>query len=268
MNKRSLILVGLLVLLAVSLSGCGSTTIYWPYIGWGTPPQVEVVVTPTLEPVQAVAIGQPVSGKCQRLPDYNRPEQPQIGHPSVYAETGVVETPQCYVMPIKSGFVGVIGGAVVDGLSGGVYKTVAGPATITTTVVDGFVAITAEEIGQAEFCFRVGQAVQYGWGHKHVLPLPGWAECDFSVEVESAEPIAVSTAIPVKTAERRETGQEKALPFSEGEGVYGWRIVLDDGRTCDGGGCYFPSAPSAGTVTSGVINPWADEVKDAKVWQP
>ena len=72
-----------------------------------------------------------------------------------------------------------------------------------------------------------------------------------------------TTAAPAATApaaERRISGANQSIPFSEGESVYGWRIVLDNGFGCDGGECYLPSAPVGGTVTSGVVNPWKEEI--------
>jgi hypothetical protein len=119
---------------------------------------------------------------------YNLPPQPQIGHPSLYLETGVPcqNTPQgvtCtdveehtrhWVIQLLPGTVAVIGGFTVDGVTNGVYKAQVGPGTLDTTVTDGFIAITRAEWANAEFCFRIAQAVQFGWAHAHVEPLAGW----------------------------------------------------------------------------------------------
>ncbi|MBU3957058.1 hypothetical protein KKI19_02185 [Patescibacteria group bacterium] len=72
----------------------------------------------------------------------------------------------------------------------------------------------------------------------------------------------------ISTSERRATGQNKTLRFAKGEAVYGWRIELDTGKVCDGGGCYLPVAPGPGEVTSGVVNPWPTEVEGVTPWDP
>ena len=50
--------------------------------------------------------------------------------------------------------------------------------------------------------------------------------------------------------------------FNAGEAVYGYEITLasGDSRT----DCFMQSAPTAGTVNDGVINPWKDEVANAR----
>ncbi len=122
---------------------------------------------------------------------YNLPPQPEIGHPSVYLETGVPckNVPQgtvCadlndhtkhWVIPLLTGTTAIVGGFNVDGTSNGVYKAVAGPGTLDTTVTDGFVAITKNEWANTEFCFRIAQAVQFGWAHATETPLSGWSAC-------------------------------------------------------------------------------------------
>jgi len=91
----------------------------------------------------------------------------------------------------------------------------------------------------------------------------------------TVEPTATSTAkataIPTATPlPRRETGEGNSLVFSAGEAVYGWKIVLlPSGRTCDGGLCWLPVAPEGGIVTSGVINPWSEEIPpEVTPWVP
>jgi hypothetical protein len=71
-----------------------------------------------------------------------------------------------------------VGGFEVDGVSNGVYKAIAGPGVLDTTVTDGFVAIIKAEWANAEFCFRIAQATQFNWAHQTVIPLPGWAACN------------------------------------------------------------------------------------------
>lgn len=201
---------------------------------------------------------------CQRIPDYDRPPQPQIGHPSFYIETGVNTKTMCWMLPIKEGFVAVIGGFTVDGVSGGVYKAIDGPATVTTRVTDGFAAIAVEEVARGEFCFRVGQAVEYGWAHNTVEPLAEWTACEsLTLSSEPAPEEAETT-----TLLRRPTGQEQSLRFKAGEAVVGWRISLDSGPLCDEGNCYLTTAPGPGSVTSGVVNPWPTEVEGITPWNP
>jgi hypothetical protein len=84
----------------------------------------------------------------------------------------------------------------------------------------------------------------------------------------AANPPVAPASVPAK--ERKATGANKTLSFQAGESVYGWQIDLLNGKTCTGGECYLTSAPTGGTVTSGVINPWDNEVPaaaKAKVWK-
>lgn len=128
---------------------------------------------------------------CQRLPDYDRPPQPQIGHPSAYVETGVNDRTMCWTVPIKEGFVAIIGGFNVDEVSNGVYRAIPGPDTATVEVTDGFALVIVEEVAREEFCFRVGQAIEYGWAHETIEPLSSWPPCEPPVVAE-AEPTVVS----------------------------------------------------------------------------
>ncbi len=115
--------------------------------------------------------------------DYNLPPQPQVGHPSEYIETGkpdkfsVNAHTKHWVLPLLTGTTAIIGGFVVDGTEGGVYKAVSGPGQLDTTVTDGFVAITKSDWGNAEFCFRIAQAIEFGWAHATEQPLAGWNAC-------------------------------------------------------------------------------------------
>lgn len=151
----------------------GST---YPCLGYATAPS------------QSTPAAQPLSTSSSD-PLYNLPPQPQIGHPSVYLETGVPcqnipqgmkcndvdEHTKHWVIQLLPGTTAIIGGFTVDGVTNGVYKAQAGPGTLDVIVTDGFVAITKNEWANAEFCFRIAQAVQFNWAHKTVLPLPGWS---------------------------------------------------------------------------------------------
>lgn len=80
---------------------------------------------------------------------------------------------------------------------------------------------------------------------------------------------ATATDTPTATPERRPSGDGQTIVFLAGESVVGYKIVLlPSGRTCDGGSCYLPSAPEAGTVTTGVVNPWSTEVEGLTPWVP
>lgn len=81
------------------------------------------------------------------------------------------------------------------------------------------------------------------------------------IEATQAATVAAATASP--SADRRPSGSDQSISFSTGEAVYGWRIELSNGAVCDGGNCFLVSAPTNGTVTSGVVNPWPDEVSSA-----
>ena len=138
-------------------------------------PPTPTPIPPTLTPI--VVYVQSTSA----VP-YNLPPQPQIGHPSLYLETGIPDPysqsidahTKHWVIELLPGTTAIIGGFKVDGVLNGVYKAQAGPGTLDVTVTDGFVAITKNEWANAEFCFRVSQAVQFNWAHQTVLPLPGW----------------------------------------------------------------------------------------------
>ena len=83
--------------------------------------------------------------------------------------------------------------------------------------------------------------------------------------VSQAATTVVETAATAvsASADRRPSGSDQSIAFAAGESVYGWRIQLDNGNVCDGGECFLTAAPTNGTVTSGVVNPWPDEVSSA-----
>ncbi|GEM_PF-5179085 len=137
-----------------------------------TPPS-QPPVAPSAPPVQPSAPAQPTPAQ---LPPFGQPPQPQVGHPSLYVETGVGQT-RVWNQPVDPDKVAIVGGFRVDGTSGGVYKAFPQGQTVNTTVTDGFIAIVRSDWAQAEFCFRVGQAKQFGWAANTIQPLPGWAPC-------------------------------------------------------------------------------------------
>ena len=99
--------------------------------------------------------------------------QPQVRHPSMYWETGVSGT-QGWQGSIPAGSTLIVGGVCVDGLCDGTYKAIAGPKDVSLKVQNGFVLVIESKWAQEEWCFRIGQTVQYGWAHKNLSPLSGW----------------------------------------------------------------------------------------------
>lgn len=106
-------------------------------------------------------------------PLYGQPPQPYIPHPSFYQETGIQKT-RTWSVPVDSDKVMIVGGYTVDGQGGGVYKAYTGGQTVNVTITDGFVSVVLAKWGNNEWCFRIAQAVQYGWAHGTELPLAGW----------------------------------------------------------------------------------------------
>lgn len=88
----------------------------------------------------------------------------------------------------------------------------------------------------------------------------------------AAPTVEAATAAPAATvapaAERRLSGENQTIDFAQGESVYGWKIQLDNGYTCDLGECYLITAPAAGKVTSGVVNPSEDEISSIAKGNP
>ena len=62
------------------------------------------------------------------------------------------------------------------------------------------------------------------------------------------------------------TGVGKTLSFKAGDTVVGWSIVVDN-KTFTGG-VVLKNSKYIGTVTDGVINPWAGEITNQKVIHP
>ncbi len=169
------IIVGLVFLgLCLLLSGIA-------FLFWRTLPTILPVAAPT-PPVQSPAVAQQPLTPAQDAPstvDYGLVPQPYVPHPSSYQETGHTGSDSdktiTWTLQVLPNTVLIIGGYRVDGVSGGVYKAIAGPATVTTTVTDGFYSIVASEWGQNEYCFRLGEAIRYGWAHAHLYPLQNWS---------------------------------------------------------------------------------------------
>lgn len=202
---------------------------------------------------------------------YGLNPQPQIGHPSMYFETGVPcnNTPTApgltcsdvdnhtrnWKFNLQTGSSAVIGGFNVDNVADGVYKTIES-GSVNVTVTDGFVSVVEGKWLCDEFNFRVGQAVQYNWAHSHVTPPSGCAASG-SGSVQSA---SAPAAAPAGT--RQTTGDGKVLPFKAGTPVIGVDIILPG----MGGyhSCYLANPSVDGSVKTGVIYPSPAEIAAAK----
>lgn len=93
-----------------------------------------------------------------------------------------------------------------------------------------------------------------------------------AAQAATAAPTVEAATAPAATAapaaERRLSGENQTIDFAQGESVYGWKIQLDNGYTCDLGECYLITAPAAGKVTSGVVNPSEDEISSIAKGNP
>lgn len=146
------------------------------------PPRQEVVPSQPQQEPAAPREEQPAAPAAQATPTpvqgqaFGQPPQRQRPHPSSYNETGTVGT-ITWALNVPSDKVLIVGGFCVDGICDGVYRGFRGGQTVTITVADGFYAITQDEWGQQEFCFRLSEAREFGWAHNTVQPLPEWAPC-------------------------------------------------------------------------------------------
>jgi len=218
-------------------------------------------LTPTVTPTKKTATDENnvvVNGVVMGVVD---PQMPKTHAAAIYLPTGISGENTWAIQVPENGTL-IVGGVEVNGVDGGIYKAWEGGQVVTVTVTNGFALVTLPQWAEWEFNFRVNEAVKYCWAHKNVEPLDGW-------KVNITETATCGTGATNGT--RIATGQDKTARFNKGDVVWGWKIVLSNGKTCDGGNCYLDSAPTAGTLTSGVINPWSGEVPasvKAKPWQP
>lgn len=105
------------------------------------------------------------------------PPQPQQRNPSFYERTGKGANTRTWDVPARPGHILIVGGFCVDGTCNGVYKAVSADKARTVSVTDGFVLTIEDFWARDEWCFRLGQAQQFGWAHEHVHPLSGWVAC-------------------------------------------------------------------------------------------
>lgn len=236
--------------------------------------------TPTPVPAQPTQAA-PTAAPTQPQQPYGLNPQPQIGHPSMYIETGVPCKNQAGNAPgftctqnddhtrrwnfdLLPGSVAIIGGFRVDGTQDGVYKVVLS-GHVDTTVTDGFISVIEQVWGNNEFCFRLDQTILFRWAHAHVTYPNGWNPCPFFEKWKGGgyDPNNQSGAQPSATAApggqdlglngkpRRQTGQGATLSFSAGESVIGATVIIGG---VNKGACYIESAPADGTVNTGAIN--------------
>jgi len=102
------------------------------------------------------------------------PQMEQVHAAALYLPTGI-SGHNVWEIKIPSNGVLIVGGTDVNGIGGGVYKAWAGGQTVSIDVTNGFALVTLDKWSNWEFCFRVSQAVQYGWAHGTVSGLPGWS---------------------------------------------------------------------------------------------
>jgi len=149
--------------------------------GWLRPTQI---ITETPAPTQAAEPTQtetPVEAAeilTDTVPEHgDEKPQPQIGHPSLYVETGTEGT-KTWTLKASDDEVIVVGGWAINETDGGVYRAIAGPSEVEVTVTDGFGLVIVSEWAQKEFCFRLNQARQFGWAHRTIEPLAEWEACE------------------------------------------------------------------------------------------
>ncbi|MFH1561036.1 MAG: hypothetical protein ABID04_00450 [Patescibacteria group bacterium] len=99
--------------------------------------------------------------------------QPQERHFSSYVETGVGNS-RTWKFDVGTNEVLILGGWAVDGKDGGVYRAIAGPQKVETTVADGFALVIKREWAQAEWEDRLAQANANGWAAGTIVPLATW----------------------------------------------------------------------------------------------
>lgn len=161
---RAWVLVGVGLALVI-LSILGSNVWGWGMTNDTVDVKNETIIEPTVitetkvtpEPPQTTEHG---SGNPQNY----------VPHPNFYVET-TVSSKETWVITVNEGEVGIIGGWSVNGKTGGTYIGL-GPGTYTISVVDGFALTVEERWAQAEWNFRIGQAIQYGWSHENLDPGP------------------------------------------------------------------------------------------------
>ena len=169
-----------------------------------------------------------------------------------YDDTGVGKTRE-WTIKVNPDQVLIVGGYGLNGVSRGVYRAYPG-GTATIRVFDGFYSLVSAGNANEQWCFRIGQAEDFGWAHQIEEPLVGWTSCDQYRTQSNRQAPSVKAAGPT---DRQETGLGKTLPFDKGAHVAGTRITLEDGTKFDQ--CSFSSAPQKGTVFTGVINPFPGE---------
>jgi hypothetical protein len=135
------------------------------------------ITEPTSRPEPTKAPAKETEAEEEPLPSQGDEEpQPEIGHPSLYVETGTEGT-KSWTLEASDDEVVIVGGFCVDNRCNGVYKAYEGPVTVEVDVTDGFALVAVEEWSAQEFCFRINQARELGWAHEHVEPLKDWEPC-------------------------------------------------------------------------------------------
>lgn len=173
-----------LTILVMVLTACGWTSPTVPRSALPTQPAAPAAPTPTpAAPYAPTPMPEQPAAPATTAAGQAAPAQPQFGvvepqpyvpHPSSYQETGTRGT-ITWTINVPAGTILVYGGFSVNNETNGVYGAIAGPTTVTLMVTDGFYSVVKAEWARQEYCFRLGEATQYGWAHTHLHPLPGWS---------------------------------------------------------------------------------------------
>ncbi|MFA4826727.1 MAG: zinc ribbon domain-containing protein [Candidatus Shapirobacteria bacterium] len=161
---------GLLPLAATSQSSVSGSAIVTPTLAVPTLVPTTVASTaPTTSTVSSdnnIVVNDVILGVVD-------PQQQQNHAAGLYMPTGV-SGHNVWTIAVPKNAVLIVGGTDVNGVSGGVYQAWSGGQTVTIDVTNGFALVTLDRWANWEFCFRVGQAIQYGWDHNTVVGLPNW----------------------------------------------------------------------------------------------
>lgn len=184
-------------------------------------------------------------------------DQEQVPHPHIYAQTNKSATPVKFIIDIPKGYVGITGSFDADGVKDGVYKAYPS-GHFETILTDGFALIIREKWAQDEFKFRLDEAKKYNWAYGTI----DYGPLAPKTPAETQAPAApAKTRIPTGT-----NGQWKQ--FSMGDSVVGSVIEINGViHNTNPKGYVVYNAKYSGRVQYGVINPWADEIKDQEVIQ-
>jgi len=129
-----------------------------------TAPLATTAPATTDQPAQAQA-PQPIGDPDPASSEQYASSQPQGAAQIFWSPSGKGNTKTFSNVDVPEGYTGVVGGYIVNGTEGGVLRTVAGPAKITTTVTDGFVGVFRDDWVQSWIDKHLEQATREGWAY-------------------------------------------------------------------------------------------------------